>query len=142
MAKENDLKEELLKQMEKDSDKIPEANTKSSKEIIEKDLARIKRHKWITICSWLLAAALFIVGSIIENAVPYPRFPDTTRKAVGVVILPTLVVVLKALILISVFFTISLYVRSRTLTIKQIHIRLINIEEHLKKLSQDKRISS
>ena len=43
MTKENNLKEELLKQMEKDSDKIPEANTKSSKEIIAKDLARIKR---------------------------------------------------------------------------------------------------
>jgi phosphatidylserine synthase len=137
MAKENDIKEELLKQMEKDSDKIPEADTTSSKEIIAKDLARIKRLKWVTICSWLLAVALFIVGGIIENAVPYPGFPSTTPKAVGVIVLPTLVVVLKALILISVFFTISLYVRSRTLTIKQIHIRLINIEEHLKKISQE-----
>jgi hypothetical protein len=138
MAKENDLKEELLKQIDKDSDKIPETNTNSAQEIIARDLARIKRLKWITICSWLLAAALFIVGGIIENAVPYPGFPSTTPKAVGVIVLPTLVVVLKALILISVFFTISLYVRSRTLTIKQIQIRLIKIEEHLKKISQDK----
>lgn len=138
MAKENDIKEELLKQMDKDPDKMPEANIKSPKEIIAKDMARIRRLKWITTFSWLLVVAFFIVGGIIENAVPYPRFPGTTYKAVGVIILPTLVVVLKALILISVFFTISLYVRSRTLSIKQIHIRLINIEEHLKKMSQDK----
>ncbi len=138
MAKENDIKEELLKQMNKDPDKMLEANIKSPKEIIAKDMARIRRLKWITTFSWLLVVAFFIVGGIIENAVPYPRFPGTTYKAVGVIILPTLVVVLKALILISVFFTISLYVRSRTLSIKQIHIRLINIEEHLKIMSQDK----
>ncbi len=138
MAKENDIKEELLKQMDKDFGKMPGANMKSPKEIIARDIARIRRLKWITIFSWLLVVAFFIVGGIIENAVPYPRFPGTTCKAVGVIILPTLVVVLKALILISVFFTISLYIRSRTLSIKQIHIRLINIEEHLKKMSQDK----
>ena len=138
MAKENDIKEELLKQMDKDPDKMPRANIKSPKEIIARDMARIRRLKWITTFSWLLVVAFFIVGGIIENAVPYPRFPGTTCKAVWVIILPTLVVVLKALILISVFFTISLYVRSRTLSIKQIHIRLINIEEHLKKMSQDK----
>jgi hypothetical protein len=138
MAKENDIKEELLKQMDKDQDKMPEANIKSPKEIIARDMTRVKRLKWITIFSWLLVVAFFIVGGIIENAVPYSGFPGTTYKAVGGIILPALVVVLKALILISVFFTISLYVRSRTLSIKQIHIRLINIEEHLKKMSRDK----
>ena len=138
MAKENDLKEELISQMEKDSDEIPEADTKLSKAIIATDTARIKRLKWITICSWLLVAALFIIGSIIEIAVPHPRIPDETIKAVGVIIFPILMIILKALILISIFFTISLYVRSRTLSIKQIHIRLINIEEHLKQISQDK----
>jgi len=135
MAKENELKEELLKQMDKDFGKMPGANKKSPKEIIARDMTRVKRLKWITVFSWLL---VFIGLCITEIVVPYLRFPDTTRKAVGVIILPTLVVVLKALILISVFFTISLYVRSRALSMKQIHIRLINIEEHLKKMSQDK----
>ena len=138
MAKENDIKEELLKQMDKDPDKTFNTGVNSVQEIFSKDMARVKRMKWVTTFSWLLVVAFFIIGGIIENAVPYPRFPGTTRKAVGVIILPTLVVVLKALILISVFFTISLYIRSRTLSIKQIHIRLINIEEHLKKMSQDK----
>ena len=135
MAKENDIKEELLKQMDKDFGKMPGANMKSPKEIIARDMTRVKRLKWITIFSWLLT---FIGLIITEIALPYPRFPETTRKAVWLLILPTLEVVLKALILISVFFTISLYVRSRALSMKQIHIRLINIEEHLKKMSQDK----
>ncbi len=135
MAKENDLKEELLKQMDKDPDKMPEANIKSPKEIIARDMARVKRLKWITTFSWLLVFIGLVISEIIQ---PFPRFPDTTRRAVWLLILPTLEVVLKALILISVFFTISLYVRSRTLSIKQIHIRLINIEEHLQKMSQDK----
>jgi len=135
MAKENELKEELLKQMDKDFGKMPGANIKSPQEIIARDMARVKRLKWITTFSWLL---VFIGLIITEIVVPHPKFPDTTRKAVWLLILPTLVVVLKALILISVFFTISLYVRSRALSIKQIHIRLANIEEHLKKMSQDK----
>ncbi len=139
MAKENELKEELLKQMDKDFGKMPGAKMKSPKEIIARDMARVKRLKWITAFSWLL---VFIGLVITEIAVPHLWFPDTTRKAVGVIILPTLVVVLKALILISVFFTISLYVRSRALSMKQIHIRLINIEEHLKKMSQDKGTTS
>jgi len=135
MAKENDIKEELLKQMDKDFGKMPGANMKSPKEIIAKDMARIRRLKWITTFSWLL---VFIGLCITEIAVPYLRFPGTTYKAVWVIFLPTLVVVLKALILISVFFTISLYVRSRALSMKQIHISLINIEEQLKKMSRDK----
>ena len=135
MAKENDIKEELLKQMDKDFGKMPGANMKSPKEIIARDMIRVKRLKWITVFSWLL---VFIGLVITEIVVPHPRFPDTTGRAVWLLILPTLEVVLKALILISVFFTISLYVRSRALSIKQIHIRLINIEEHLKKMSRDK----
>ena len=135
MAKENDLKEELIKQMDKDFGKMPGANIKSPKEIIARDMTRVKRLKWITVFSWLL---VFIGLCITEIVLPYPRFLGTTRKAVWLIILPTLEVVLKALILISVFFTISLYVRSRALSMKQIHIRLVNIEEHLKKMSRDK----
>ena len=134
MTKENDLKKELLKQMDKNSDH-KSIKIKSPQEIIARDMARVKRLKWITVFSWLL---VFIGLIITEIVVPYPLFPGTTRKAVWLIILPTLVVVLKALILISVFFTISLYVRSRALSMKQIHIRLINIEEHLKKMSRDK----
>jgi len=138
MAPENDIKKELLKQMDKNSNQRPKANIMSPLEIISKDMARVQRLKWITIFSWLLVVMLFVIGGIIETAVPYKGFPDAELKAVGLIILPVLTVVLKALIFISIFFTIALYVRSRTLSIKKIHTRLSNIEEQLKRISQDK----
>ena len=133
MTKENNLKEELLKQMEKDSDKIPEANTKSSKEIIAKDLARIKRLKWVTICSWLLVAVCFIAAAFLERAQDSNALINTEQ-----VWLNSLIIIFRALLLIAIFLTTSLYIRSRTLTIHKIQIRLSNIEMLLKQMAQDK----
>ncbi len=133
MAKENDIKEELLKQMEKDSDKIPEANTKTSKEIITKDLARIKRLKWITICSWILVGICFIAAAFLERAQDSNALINAEQ-----VWLNSLIIILRALLVIALFLTISLYIRSRTLTIHKIQIRLSNIEMLLKQMAQDK----
>ena len=128
MARENDIKEELLKQMEKNTDKMSEANVKSSQEIIARDAARVKRMKWTTIFSWLVVAVFFIVAGIIESN---PSYRNTVP-------LNCAIVIFRAVLLIAVIFTISLYVRSRTLTMHQIQARLSNIEEQLKKMSQDK----
>ena len=133
MAKENDIKEELLNQMDKNSDKIPEANTRSSKEIIEKDLARIKRLKWITICSWLLVGFCFIAAAFLERAQDSNALIDAEQ-----VWFNSLIIILRALLVIAIFLTTSLYIRSRTLTIHRIQIRLSNIEILLKKMAQDK----
>ena len=133
MAKENDIKEELLKQMDKDPDKMPEANIKSPKEIIAKDMARVKRLKWITVFSWLLVLVCFMAGAFLERARNSHALIDTEQ-----VWLNSLIVILQALLLIAVIFTISLYIRWRTLTIHKIQARLANIEMLLKKMSQDK----
>lgn len=133
MAKENDLKEELLKQMDKDPNKILEANIKSPKEIIAKDMARVKRLKWITIFSWLLVFVCFVTGAFLERARNSHSLIDTEQ-----VWLNSLIVILQALLLIAVIFTISLYVRWRTLTIHKIQARLANIEMLLQKMAQDK----
>ncbi len=133
MAKENDLKEELLKQMDKDSNKMPGANIKSPKEIIAKDMARVKRLKWITIFSWLLVFVCFVTGAFLERARNSHSLIDTEQ-----VWLNSLIVILQALLLIAVIFTISLYVRWRTLTIHKIQARLANIEMLLQKMSRDK----
>jgi CHASE3 domain sensor protein len=133
MAKENDIKKELLKQMDKDSDKIPEANMKSLKEIIAKDLARIKRLKWVTICSWLLVGICFIVAAFLEQALVSHALIDTERDWLN-----SLIIILRALLVIAIFLTVSLYIRSRTLTIHKIQIRLSNIEMLLRQMSQDK----
>lgn len=133
MAIENELKEELFKQMDKDSDKMPGANIKSPREIIAKDMVRVKRLKWITIFSWLLVFVCFVTGAFLERARNSHSLIDTEQ-----VWLNSLIVILQALLLIAVIFTISLYIRWRTLTIHKIQARLANIEMLLQKMSQDK----
>ena len=133
MAKENDLKKELLKQMEKDSEKITEANKKLSKEIIAKNATLIKRLKWITICFWLLVVVCFIAVSFLEWAHNSNALINTEK-----VWLNTLIIVFRALLLVAIFHTVSLYIRSRTLTINKIQIRLSKIEMLIKQMTQDK----
>lgn len=139
MTKENDIKDELIKQMEKNSANSSGANISSTQEIIDRDTARIKRLKWITILCWILVITLFIVTGIIETTSAHLRpGPDTVLEAAGIIILPTLIVILQGIILVAILFTISFYVRSRTLSIKQIHVRLANIEKQLKRISEDR----
>lgn len=130
MAKENELKEELLKQISKNSD---HKSIKSPQEIIARDTIRVKRLKWITIFSWVLVIVCFIATAFLERA----RNSHALINA-ELLWLNSLIMILRALFLIAVFFTISLYIRSRTLTIHKIQARLANIEILLKKMAQDK----
>ena len=136
MEKENDLKRNLLKQMD---NIIPR---KSPEEIIAKDMIRVRRIKWATIISWALTVSLLIGMGIYEKhvrvSIRYTNFQDTMLKAVIYVIFPTLTVIRKAMVFVSVFFTIAFYIRSRILGIKQIHVRLSRIEEQLKNIAARK----
>lgn len=136
MTKESDIKEELLEQMAKESDEKAGTHASSLAEIIAKDRSRIKRVKWATVIGWVLVAVCLIPAAFLEHA---------KRSAALIpselVFLSTLAITLRALLLITVILTISLYIRSRTLTIHQIHARLADIEELLKKMSQDKQTS-
>lgn len=137
MAKENDLKEELLKQMDKDSDETANVRANSARKIIEKHKTRLRKLKWIAAIGWMItilyAVAMhklkvFLVNNKIEGVLTSDEFwlilwSDTC---------------LMVLIIIAVLLTFLLYSKSRTLTILQISTRLANIEEHLKKMSQDK----
>lgn len=128
MSKENDMKEELLKQMDKKSNKTSGANMKSAQEIIARDMARVKRMKWVTILSWLLVAICFIVIWIAKESQWYTF---ESRWWLGAAVM-----ILRALLLVAIIFTISLYVRSRTLSMRQIQARLSNIESLLKRMSE------
>ncbi len=137
MAKENDLKEELLKQMDKNSDETANVSGNSAAKIIAKHKIRLKKFKWIAATGWLItilyALAMhnlkeillknYTVGVLTHNEFQLIRWSDTC---------------LIVLIIIAVLLTFLLYSKSRTLTILQISTRLANIEEHLKKMSQDK----
>jgi membrane protein YdbS with pleckstrin-like domain len=128
MAKENNLREELLKQMEQNADKASNANQKLAQEILARDTARVRRMKRVTVFSWLLAIVAFIVVGINES----------TEGIEKVWWMPGATFVVPALLLIAVIFTISLYVRSRTLNLRQIQATLSEIQEQLKKISQNK----
>ena len=137
MAKENDIKEELLKQMDKDYAEAADVSKNSAGNIIEKHKTRLRKLKWIAAIGWLItilyAVAMhnlkvFLLDNKIEVVLTNDEFwlirwSDTC---------------LMVLIIIAVLLTYLIYSTSRTVTILQISARLANIEEHLKKMSRDK----
>jgi len=137
MAKENELKEELLKQMDKDSAGAAGANINSAGKIIEKHKIRLRKLKWIAVIGWLSTILstlvlhnlkVFVLENKIEGVLTSDEFWFIRRSDT----------VLMVLIIIAVLLTYLFYSTSRTLTILQISARLAKIEEHLKKMSQDK----
>jgi cytochrome b subunit of formate dehydrogenase len=131
MAKENDLKEELLKQIDKDSVEVVDISGNSAGKIIKKHQAQLRKLKWITVISWLVTILYFMAMNFLKSNRMYLTGNESWlvhRSDTG----------LKVLIVIAVLLTFSIYSKSRTLTIRQIYVRLINIEEYLKKMSQDK----
>ncbi len=124
MAREKNLKEELLAQnggAERKTDSL-------RNQILARDEARVARMRKLVIVAWALVAAC-PVAMLISHL--FPLRPEFERVLPAVLIIP-----LEGLFLIAVIFTISLYVRSRTLTMHQIQSSLALIEEHLKKMSQ------
>jgi len=137
MAKENDLKEELLKQMDKDSAEAADVSKNSAGKIIEKHKVRLRKLKWIAAIGWLItilyAVAMhnlkvFLLDNKIEGVLTSDEFWLIRRSDTGLMVL----------IIIAVLLTYLIYSTSRTVTILQISARLANIEEHLKKMSRDK----
>ncbi len=131
MAKENDIKEELLKQMDTNSSA---SGDEIRQLIIMKNTARVRRLKWITVVFWILVVICFTVAAIIECNVrgieSDTLYMDTLLGSISAIIF-------QAIFLIAIVLTISLFIRSRSLTLQQIQTRLANIEEQLKRISPD-----
>ena len=142
MAKETNIKDELLGQMDLNAD--PQA----AKKIFAKDFARVRRLKWITIISWLIVAVCLVITSLVKYAFGslYAIGPEWRLKTAlmdsEIAALDGLIMAWRGLLLVAVISTVLLYVISRTLTISQIQVRLAAIEEMLKKMAQDKSASS
>ena len=137
MAKENELKEELLKQMDKDSAEAADVSVNSAGKIIEKHKTRLRKLKWIAAIGWLITILsalvlhnlkVFVLENKIEGVLTSDEFWFIRRSDT----------VLMCLIIIAVLLTYLFYSTSRTVTILQISARLANIEEQLKKMSRDK----
>lgn len=127
MAEETNIKDELLKQAE------PTPDADAAAKILARDTARVKRMRWLAIITWSFAAVFFVGGEILERL-----YRAGVLLEEEVCLMEFLVVLARILSLFAVVCTISLYVRSRTLTIGQIQVRLAGIEEQLKKIAQEK----
>jgi len=128
MVKENDLKEELIRQMNENSKKITKADKNSVQQILKIEEIRVRSTKKLTVFTWLL----FIISLIAEGIIKVVSGPHPNWLP------PTAAFVTWCLLIVAVIFTVSLYIRSRILTMHQIQSRLSNIEEQLKKMSHDK----
>ena len=137
MTKENELKEELLKQMDKDYAEAADVSVNSAGKIIEKHKIRLRKLKWIAIAGWLITILsavvlhnlkVFVLENKIEGVFTSDEFWFIRRSDT----------VLMVLVIIAVLLTYLFSSTSRTVTILQISARLANIEEQLKKMSQDK----
>lgn len=123
MATNNPLKEQLLDQAKHNGAGNVDHTIQT---IIARDQAAVNRMKKLTTLAWLAFPASFIVVAALEVLL------DNN------LIVPVGIIVVQAVLLIAVSFTISLYIRQRSLTMNQIQSRLSDIETLLKQAMQDK----
>jgi len=150
MEKAKNIKEELLKQMDGYSVKTTDVIATSSREIIEKHKTRVRRLKWIAAIGWLITF-LYAVGmhnlkvyllkynqNILDLNDYILRHNQGLLSRQEFWLIRFSDMCLAVVILISILLTYLVYTKSKTLTMLQICARLASIEEHLKKISQDK----
>jgi cytochrome b subunit of formate dehydrogenase len=137
MDKAKDIKEELLKQMNGYTVEIKEVSSSSAWKIVEKHKARIRLQKWIAAISWFIT---FLYAVAMHNLKLYLSQFNTedllTREEFQIIRFSD--ICLAVVIIISILLTYLVYAKSKTLTMLQICARLASIEEHLKKIAQDK----
>jgi ABC-type uncharacterized transport system permease subunit len=125
MEKNSDLRDELLKQMDRDAGGGPNASQKAVQTILTKDAARLRRVKYLTVSSWLLLAAAFLASGVTGALSGFRSEQWGISSIIG----------LQALLIIAVAFTVVLSVRARTLKMKQIQAALADIQGQLKAMS-------
>ena len=135
MPETNDMKEELLKQMDDDSTGASDVKPDSAQRIVETYAAQVRWLKWITVIGWAITILYFVIMSILKEILKVDINHVLTDEELFIRYSD---IGLKALLVIALVLTVAVYLKSRTLTIRQIQIRLANIEKQLKKKSQDK----
>jgi len=150
MDKAKDIKEELLKQMDGYSVKKTDVIATSARKIIEKHKIRVRRLKWIAAISWLITF-LYAVGMhnlkvyLLKYNLGIHNLKDylltynqdvLTREEFWLIRFSDMGLIVA--IIIPILLTYLVYAQSKTLSMLQICARLAGIEEHLKKMSQEK----
>lgn len=134
MAKEKDIREELLKQMDGYSVQKTDVISTSARSIIEKHKTRLRRQKWIAAISWLFTF-LYAIGmhNLKVYLLHYSDVGVVTREEFWLIRFSDMA--LLVVFLTSILLTYLVYAKSKTLTMLQICARLDSIEEQLKKMS-------
>ena len=136
MAKEKDIKEELLKQMNQDSAESAETDRDSARKIIEDYRAQARRLKTLTILSWAITSFYFLAMHCLKEFLLEGNLRSLLTEN-EFLLIGYMGMGSKVLIVISVLVTYLCYCKSKALTMIQICARLANIEDHLRKMSQD-----
>ena len=122
MATQDTLRDNLLRQ-----DSIASGTSSAfADEILAKERAQVRRLRLVAWISGIVFATC--LGTAAGIAVIVRPSQDY--------FVPAAVITLQALLMISGFLTVSLYVRSRRLTMHQIQARLASIEAQLKEMNQ------
>ena len=129
MTEHEKLREELLKQNGMVSGRISLAERERICQMLARDQARVRRMKWATIIAWLLPALSLIVVVAIIGA---SGASDGDTIVGGIMI-----ILFFATPCIAIIFTVFYFIRSRSLNSRQIHAKLADIEEQLKRISQN-----
>ena len=137
MEKAKDIKEELLKQMDGDSAKTTEVSETSAQKIIEEHKNRLRRRKRIAAISWLIAIIYALAMHSLKDYLTEQNL-EAILTSDESMLLRYSDMGLAVLIIIAILLTYLVYSTSRSTTLLQICARLASIEEHLRKMSQDK----
>lgn len=127
MKKEMNIKDELLKQMG------PAPDKGTTRQILERDACRVRRMKWLNIVFWSVVGAAYVGGALLELALKQEAISE------GYAILMSFLIAISHILTpFGLIFLISYWLRSRSLTIRQIQARLAGIEKQLRELAQIK----
>jgi polyferredoxin len=125
MNSEENLRDELLRQNGESAQKADEHRDK----ILAQDEARVTRMRRLAKLMWVLVVVC-LVGAFMVR----PLFPEAVELKPQLV--PLFITLFQGILLIAIIFTISFYIRSRTLAMRQIQARLAGIEEQLKRMTE------
>src|SRR5512143_2457292 len=126
MDKTDELRDELLKQMDREAGATLGASGKAIQTILAKDARRLRRLRRATVVSWIAFAAAGLASAVSGALTAFRSEAWLIATIIGV----------QALLIAAVAFTVSLSFRSRTLRMKEIQAALAEIQEKLKAISE------
>lgn len=124
MNDKKDFKEALLEQNGLQVGHLPEQQRREIEMILERQLRRVRRMRWVTLGLWLLWVSLYVIFGVLGME---PRKIESAWAA-------SLFMVWVALLPAAIVSTISLYIRWRSATSRELIARLNRLEEKLDSL--------